>query len=127
MSELEAIGRGLTAFGAAFFVLGIFIFINRKLLVTADILILLGLVLALGFRQFFGYLFSRERLKGTTAFLAGAALIVLRLGLPGVICEIVGLYWLFGGFIPIIFSLLSRIPIIGWFFPSQPKKDTIDV
>jgi hypothetical protein len=127
MSELEAIGRGLTGFGAGFFVLGIFTFINRKFLVTSNILLLLGLLLALGFRQFFGYLFSRERLKGTAAFLTGAALIVFKLGLVGLICEIVGLYWLIGGFIPVIFSLLSRIPLLGRLIPSQQKKDTIDV
>jgi maltodextrin utilization protein YvdJ len=108
-------------------VLGVFTGLNRRFLVTADILLLLGLLLALGFRQFFGYLFSRGRFKGTIAFLAGAALIVIKLGLPGVICEILGLYWLFGGFIPIILSLLSRIPVIGRLFPSQAKKATIDV
>lgn len=97
------------------------------MLVTANILLLLGLLLALGFRQFFGYLFSRERFKGTVAFLAGAVLIVVKLGLPGLICQLVGLYWLFGGFIPIIFSLLSRIPVIGRLFPSRSKKDTLDV
>jgi hypothetical protein len=122
MNDVQIIGSGVTVGGVAFLLLGIFTFLNRRFLVTANVLLLLGLLLLYGTGPFFRFLFQKDKLKGTFGFVLGISMIFLKWTLPGVAFEVVGLYWLFGGFLPLFFSLLSRIPIIGLFVPSSMKK-----
>jgi hypothetical protein len=127
MNDLEVIGAGVTGFGVLFFIIGIFTFLNRKLLVTSSILLILGLSLALGPLSLVRLLIQKDRVKGTVAFLGGVVLIFGRLSLPGVACEAVGAYWLFGGFLPIILSILSRVPLVGGLFAPGAKKESLEV
>jgi hypothetical protein len=127
MNDIEVIGAGVTGFGVAFFILGIFTFLNRKLLVTSTILVVLGLGMGVGPISLAKLLIRKDRLKGTIAYFAGVVLVFLKLSLPGVACEVVGAYWLFGGFLPIVLSIVSRIPIVGHFIPSSMKKEDLDV
>ena len=125
MGEVQRIGTNLFWFGFVIFLVG-FITMKPRILVSSNIQIFLGLLLSNGFQQFFRYLFKVERLKGTILFIVGMVLVILKMMLPGAICELVGGYWLFGGFLPIVFSFLGKVPIISRLIPSSLKKEDLD-
>jgi hypothetical protein len=127
MNDLQAIGCGVTGFGAVFFLIAILRLFNRRFLITADVLLLLGISLMMHPPAFIAHLIQKDKLKGTIAFSAGMALVCLKLAFAGAICEIVGVYWLFGGFLPLFVSLLSKIPIVGSLIPSALKKEEPDI
>jgi hypothetical protein len=127
MNDVQAIGCGVTGFGAAFFIIAVFRLFNRRFLITADVLLLIGINLMMHPRAFFAHLIQKAKLKGTIAFAAGIVLVCLRLAFVGAICELVGVYWLFGGFLPLFFSLVSKLPIIGFLIPSSLKKEDLDI
>ena len=125
MGETQRIGSNLFWFGFVVFFVGL-VTASPRILVSSNIQIFLGLLLSNGFQQFFKYLFKFERLKGTILFIIGLALVIMKITLPGVICELVGGYWLFGGFIPLVLSFLSKVPIISWLVPSSMRKEDLD-
>jgi hypothetical protein len=122
MNDVQVIGSGITVGGVVFLLLGIFSLLNRRFLVTANVLLLIGLLLMYGLGSFLRFLFQKDKLKGTLAFVLGIVFVFVKWSLAGVVCEVVGCYWLFGGFLPLLFSLLSRIPIMGALIPSSLKK-----
>jgi hypothetical protein len=127
MNDLQTIGCGVTASGALFFLIALLRLFNRRFLITGDVLLLIGICLIMHPTTFFALLIQRDKLKGTLAFTAGIILICLKLAFPGAICEVVGVYWLFGGFLPLFFSLLSKLPVIGSLVPSSLKKEDLDI
>ena len=127
MNDLQVIGCGVTGSGAIFLILGIFTLLKRRFLVTANALLIIGIPMMMGGKRFVRFLFQRERMRGTVAFFLGIVLVFAKLSLPGILCELVGCYWLFGGFLPMFFSLLSKIPVVGMFVPSSMKKDDLDI
>ncbi len=54
-----------------------------------------------------------NRLTGSACFFAGIALLLLRWPIVGVILEIIGFYKLFGGFLPVVISVVRSIPGLG--------------
>jgi hypothetical protein len=54
-----------------------------------------------------------DRLTGSACFFAGIALLLLRWPIVGVILEIIGFYKLFGGFLPVVISVVRSIPGFG--------------
>lgn len=126
MNEFQAIGYGLLGFGVGFFILGIFTLGKRQFLVTSNLLIILAVNLIFGIKEFIRFIFQRTRIVGTLAFFLGITLIFARLPIPGVICELVGAYWLFGGFLQLFWSLLLKIPIMSSLVPQSWRKETLD-
>jgi hypothetical protein len=63
--------------------------------------------------------------QGSIAFFLGIGLILCKLPLPGILCEGVGAYWLFGGFWPMLLSLLMKLPFASVIFPflTKPKDE----
>ena len=55
-----------------------------------------------------------DRLTGSACFFAGIALLLLRWPIVGVILEVIGFYKLFGGFLPVIISVVRSIPGFGY-------------
>jgi len=55
----------------------------------------------------------RQKLKGTAAFVAGIALILLRWPLIGFCVELYGIFILFGDFLATIASFISNVPYVG--------------
>lgn len=128
MNEIQAIGVGVTGCGVLIFLIGILTLLNREFLVTADILLLIGLNMIYGIKEFIQFLFKKEKLVGTIAFILGIVIVFIKLPIPGIICQIVGAYWLFGGFLPLLLSIIGKIPIVSMFVPSAFKdKDQLDV
>ena len=120
-NDLEVIGGGVIFGGALFFISGVFS-LSSEFLITANLLFLIGLNMSMGPKQFFKFLFKKDKLKGSICFLLGIVLIFLKQALFGIICEAIGIYFLFGGFMPIIFTLLGKLPILGHLIPSSLKS-----
>jgi hypothetical protein len=55
----------------------------------------------------------KQKLKGTAAFMAGIALILLRWPLIGFLVELYGIFVLFGDFFATIASFAGNIPVVG--------------
>ena len=55
-----------------------------------------------------------DRLTGSACFFAGIALLLLRWPIVGVILEVIGFYKLFGGFLPVIISVVRSMPGFGY-------------
>ena len=122
MKDLEKIGLGLLGSGVALFFLGILFLLDKALLIMSNILIIMSIFLLMGFNGFIGFIIQKDKLQGTVAFLVGILLVFVKLPLPGIICEIVGAYWLFGGFLPLLTSMLFKVPLLANFIPFLSKK-----
>ena len=125
MNDSQIIGVGLLGFGALFFILGTLLLLDRALLVMSNIMLMMGIFILMGPKGFYSFAIQRDKMQGSIAFFLGIALVLLKLPLPGVICEVTGAYWLFGGFLPLLFSLLMKIPFISNILPflSHAKSD----
>jgi hypothetical protein len=125
MNDTQTIGVGLVGFGSFFFLLGILLLLDRALLILSNILIVMGIVVLLGPEEFVKFTIQKNRGHGSVAFFLGIALIFCKLPLPGIACELTGAYWLFGGFWPMLLSLLLKIPWLSSLLPflTKPKTD----
>lgn len=73
-----------------------------------------GLFFIIGFKKTFIFFIQSQRRKGTAVFVVG--IFVLLMGHPviGAITELVGLYFIFRGFIPMAFQYItSYVPFFG--------------
>jgi hypothetical protein len=123
MKDAQLIGLGLLGFGALFFVIGVILLLDRPLLVMSNILIMMGIIVLLTPKGVYGFLAQPGRGQGTIAFVLGIILVFCKLPFPGIICEVTGAYWLFGGFWPLLVSLLLKLPFIGSLIPFLKEKD----
>ncbi|XP_036032681.1 vesicle transport protein GOT1A-like [Onychomys torridus] len=113
---LAEIGVGITGFGVFFIVLGILLYFDSVLLAFGNLLFLTGLSLIIGLRRTFSFFFQRHKLKGTSFFLGGVAIVLLRWPLLGMLLEAYGFVSLFKGFFPVAFGFLgsvSNIPFLS--------------
>uniref|UniRef100_A0A673T0K0 Golgi transport 1A n=1 Tax=Suricata suricatta TaxID=37032 RepID=A0A673T0K0_SURSU len=84
-----------------------------------QLLFLTGLLLIIGPRKMFSFFFQRHKLKGTSFFLGGVAIVLLRWPLLGMLLEAYGFLSLFKGFFPVVFGFLSNasdIPFLSTLF-----------
>ena len=121
MNETQTIGLGMLGVGAVLFLLGILFLLDRALLTMANLLILAGIGVLMTPIGFYKFIAQRGKGQGTIAFFLGIALVLCKLPLPGIICELTGAYWLFGGFWPMLLSLITKLPKIGKILPFISK------
>ncbi|XP_074178303.1 vesicle transport protein GOT1A isoform X3 [Rhinolophus sinicus] len=86
ITEWQKIGMGTTGFGVFFILLGVLLYFDSVLLA-------------------FG---NRHKLKGTSFFLGGVAIVLLRWPLLGMFLETYGFFNLFKGFFPVAFGFLGN-------------------
>ncbi|KAL4694405.1 hypothetical protein H8959_013670 [Pygathrix nigripes] len=82
----------------------------------ATLLFLTGLSFIIGLRKTFRFFFQRHKLKGTSFFLGGVVVVLLRWPLLGMFLETYGFFSLFKGFFPVVFGFLGdvcSIPFLG--------------
>jgi hypothetical protein len=125
MDDSQIIGLGLVGFGSFFFLLGVLLLLDRALLIMSNLLIMGGIIFLMGASGFYAFVIQKGKAQGSIAFFLGIALILCKLPLPGILCEVVGAYWLFGGFWPMLLSLVMKLPYASVIFPflSKPKDD----
>eukprot|EP00071_Canis_lupus_P015844 XP_005640983.2 vesicle transport protein GOT1A isoform X1 [Canis lupus familiaris] len=119
ISEWHKIGVGTTGFGIFFILFGILLYFDSVLLAFGNLLFLTGLLLIIGLRKTFSFFFQRHKLKGTSFFLGGVVIVLLRWPLLGMLLETYGFLSLFKGFFPVVFGFLgnaSDIPFLSVLF-----------
>lgn len=88
-------------------------FFDRAMLAMGNILFILGLTLIIGIQKTVVFFARKQKLKGTAAFMAGIALILLRWPLIGFLVELYGIFVLFGDFFATIAGFAGNIPVVG--------------
>ncbi len=86
---------------------------NNSPLLHQQILFLAGLTLIIGLQKTALFFARRQKLRGTAAFVAGIALILLRWPLPGFLVELYGIIVLFGDFFATAAGFVHNIPVVG--------------
>ncbi|XP_024086777.2 vesicle transport protein GOT1A [Pongo abelii] len=119
ITEWQKIGVGITGFGIFFILFGTLLYFDSVLLAFGNLLFLTGLSLIIGLRKTFLFFFQRHKLKGTSFFLGGVVIVLLRWPLLGMFLETYGFFSLFKGFFPVAFGFLGNvcnIPFLGALF-----------
>ncbi|XP_026532683.1 vesicle transport protein GOT1A [Notechis scutatus] len=114
ISSIVEIGVGLVGFGMFFLLFGVLLYMDSVLLAFGNILFLCGLAVIIGLRRTFGFFFQKEKLKGTSFFLGGIIIVLLRWPLLGMLLETYGFINLFRSFFPIAFGLLGSLVNISF-------------
>lgn len=78
-----------------------------------QILFLIGLTIIIGPQKTALFFARKQKLKGTAAFFAGLALILLRWPLVGFLVELYGIMVLFGDFLGTIAGFARNVPVVG--------------
>lgn len=116
---IAEIGVGTTGFGIFFILFGMLLYFDSVLLAFGNLLFLTGLSLIIGLRRTCSFFFQRHKLKGTSFFLGGVFIVLLRWPLLGMLLETYGFFRLFRGFFPVAFGFLgsaSNIPFLSALF-----------
>ncbi|KAM4701589.1 vesicle transport protein GOT1A [Discoglossus pictus] len=127
ISELQKLGAGLAGFGVFFLLFGVLLYFDSVLLAFGNLLFLTGLALIIGLRRTFSFFFQRQKLRGSSFFLGGALLVLLRWPLLGMLCECYGFINLFRGFFPMVFGFLAtlgNIPLLTSLFQKLAAGDS---
>ncbi|NXF96111.1 GOT1A protein, partial [Eubucco bourcierii] len=89
------IGVGLVGFGLFFILFGILLYFDSVLLAFGNILFLSGLVFIIGIKRTFTFFFQRSKMKGSSFFLGGVIIVLMRWPLLGMLLEAYGFINLF--------------------------------
>ncbi|XP_062312583.1 vesicle transport protein GOT1A [Osmerus eperlanus] len=119
ITEFQRIGIGLTGFGLFFLLFGVLLYFDSVLLAFGNVLFLAGLALIIGLRRTAHFFFQRHKLRGSTFFLGGVALVLCRWPVIGMAVEGYGFVILFRSFFPMAcgFMLsLVNIPFLNMLF-----------
>lgn len=115
----QKIGVGISGFGIFFILFGILLYFDSVLLAFGNLLFLTGLSFIIGLRKTAAFFFQRHKLKGSSFFLGGVVLVLLRWPLLGMLLETYGFVSLFRGFFPVAFGFLGstfNIPFLSVLF-----------
>mmetsp|Transcript_7441 Transcript_7441/g.20099 ORF Transcript_7441/g.20099 Transcript_7441/m.20099 type:complete len:139 (-) Transcript_7441:114-530(-) len=111
LDDNKKIGIGLCGIGLACMILGVCLFFDRTLLAIGNVAFLLGPSLLLGPSKAFRFFFRREKLKGSSAYFSGIALIIFGWPFVGFCLEMFGMWKLFAAFLPkVLASLKLTVP-----------------
>nr|XP_033775207.1 vesicle transport protein GOT1A-like isoform X3 [Geotrypetes seraphini] len=119
ITEFQKLGAGVAGFGIFFILFGVLLYFDSVLLAFGNILLLAGLALIIGFRRTFSFFFQRPKLKGTSFFLGGVVIVLLRWPILGMTLEVYGFISLFRTFFPAVFGFLgsvSNVPFLSMLF-----------
>uniref|UniRef100_A0A8B9Z6F3 Golgi transport 1A n=1 Tax=Buteo japonicus TaxID=224669 RepID=A0A8B9Z6F3_9AVES len=95
LTDCQRIGVGLVGFGLFFVLFGMLLYFDSVLLAFGNILFLSGLVFIIGFRRTFTFFFQWPKLKGTSFFMGGVLIVLMRWPLLGMLLEAYGFITLF--------------------------------
>ncbi|KAK6319489.1 vesicle transport protein GOT1A [Coregonus clupeaformis] len=109
ITETQKIGVGLTGFGLFFLLFGMLLYFDSVLLAFGNVLFLAGLAFIIGLRRTAGFFFQRQKLRGSTFFLGGVALVLFRWPIIGMAVESYGFVLLFRSFFPVAFGFISSL------------------
>ncbi|XP_038826818.1 vesicle transport protein GOT1A-like [Salvelinus namaycush] len=109
ITETQKIGVGLTGFGLFFLLFGVLLYFDSVLLAFGNVLFLAGLAFIIGLRRTAGFFLQRQKLRGSTLFLGGVALVLFRWPIIGMAVESYGFVLLFRSFFPVAFGFILSL------------------
>uniref|UniRef100_A0A8D0G001 Golgi transport 1A n=1 Tax=Sphenodon punctatus TaxID=8508 RepID=A0A8D0G001_SPHPU len=109
ITEFQKIGVGLVGFGMFFLLFGALLYFDSVLLAFGNLLFLSGLAIIIGLRRTLSFFFQKQKLKGTSFFLGGIIIVLLRWPLLGMLLETYGFISLFRSFFPVAFGFLGTL------------------
>ncbi|KAF2019684.1 Got1-domain-containing protein [Aaosphaeria arxii CBS 175.79] len=122
LTDTQKIGVAFCSGGGFFLMGGVMMFFDRSMLAMGNILFLIGLTLIIGFQKTAIFFARRQKWKGTAAFVAGIALILLRWPFFGFLIELYGILVLFGDFFATIAGFVGNIPVVGPYIAQALEK-----
>ncbi|XP_053102353.1 vesicle transport protein GOT1A [Hemicordylus capensis] len=128
ITELQKIGVGLVGFGMFFLLFGVLLYMDAVLLAFGNILFLSGLAIIIGLRRTVGFFFQKQKLMGTSFFLGGILIVLLKWPILGMLLETYGFINLFRNFFPIAFGFLGslvNIPFLSKLFQKLGETTSI--
>ncbi|CAF0902295.1 unnamed protein product [Brachionus calyciflorus] len=126
LTDLQKIGVGLSGFGLFFLTLGMLLLFDKGLLAIGNILFISGISLVIGLERTIKFFFTPQKIKGSVFFFGGVFIVLIGWPLIGMLVEMYGFIYLFGGFLPVVVSFLRRIPFIGTLLSLPGIKQIID-
>ncbi|XP_067863964.1 vesicle transport protein GOT1B-like [Heptranchias perlo] len=124
LTDTQRIGVGLMGFGVFFLLFGVLLYFDRVLLGFGNILFVSGLPFITGLQNTFRFFFQRQKLRGSSFFLGGILLVLLRWPVVGMLCEGYGSFLLFKSILPLVSEFISKIPVLGLIF-TLPGLSTV--
>jgi hypothetical protein len=112
-SAVRQLGVFLTGIGSLLFVSSVLTRFSRGVLLTSNASFIAGVFCILGFRKACGLFFRPRHIPATIALATGIAFIALRRGPIGAVWQLIGAFLMFGGFLPVVFNRLRKVPVIG--------------
>ncbi|KAJ1749677.1 Golgi Transport [Coemansia sp. RSA 989] len=111
--ESVEFGVGMTAFGLALIGLGVILLFDAGLIAIGNILFLAGMSMIIGVQKTVFFFTRRDKLRGSVAFFAGFALVLIKWPIVGILVEAFGFLNLFGDFFPVAINFLRGLPLVG--------------
>ena len=111
--DYKSFGTVLTIAGFLAFVGGFLGGCQRKTMLLADILIFLGVYLVLGYDKFVSFVTNKKRVVGSIVSSFGFILILIGNNIIGSLFQLLGIFSMFGGFVPSLLKSLRTSPYIG--------------
>ncbi|KAJ8360376.1 hypothetical protein SKAU_G00169010 [Synaphobranchus kaupii] len=127
ITEFQKIGAGLSGFGLFFLVFGVLLYFDSVLLAFGNVLFLTGLAFIIGLQRTAMFFFQRQKLRGSSFFLGGVALVLMRWPVVGMAMETYGFVLLFRSFFPVAFQFLGslvNIPFLNMIFSKLSGSNT---
>ncbi|XP_076860061.1 vesicle transport protein GOT1A [Brachyhypopomus gauderio] len=109
ITEFQKVGVGLSGFGVFFLLFGVLLYFDSVLLAFGNILFLAGLAFIIGLRRTAHFFFQRQKLRGSSFFLGGVVLVLLRWPRMGMLAETYGFVLLFKSFFPVVFGFVTTL------------------
>ncbi|KAI9472617.1 Golgi Transport [Coemansia sp. RSA 990] len=113
LSDSQKFGVGMTAFGLALIGLGVILLFDAGLIAIGNILFLAGMSMIIGVQKTVFFFTRRDKLRGSVAFFAGFALVLIKWPIVGILVEAFGFLNLFGDFFPVAINFLRGLPLVG--------------
>jgi hypothetical protein len=127
-------GAIMTGLGFLFMLVSMLLFFDRGLLVIANILILAGVTLILGVKHTlmffnpFGKNRAYEKMLGIILFFLGFLMLLFKRGwvVVAFVLELIGLFQMFGSFLPQVLNGLRMLPVVGPILSAPGIKGALD-
>ncbi|XP_061076854.1 vesicle transport protein GOT1A isoform X2 [Conger conger] len=109
ITEFQKIGVGISGFGLFFLLFGVLLYFDSVLLAFGNVLFLTGLAFIIGLQRTAMFFFQRQKLRASSFFLGGVALVLMRWPVVGMVMETYGFVLLFKSFFPVAFQFLGSL------------------
>ena len=110
------LGTLLTVAGGLSFLSSMLAGFNRRMTIASDLLLIAGVYLILGTRRFVAFVTDQKRIIGSILYVLGLFLVLIGRSGWGGLLELIGMFGLFGGFLPRFMNIMQKVPYIGKYF-----------